>query len=113
MESKQQEIKNNFTESHYFSNLKSTIISNNQNSEIEFSQNTFSVMDLVLLSQNYVTQSKEIIAAIYTDDERYYSSYSAKEFHVYLPMLLEKKGWKVKFYWSKDYFLNKNKSEIM
>ncbi|AFM05979.1 hypothetical protein Fleli_3664 [Bernardetia litoralis DSM 6794] len=90
----------------YFSNLKSTIISSNQNSEIEFSQNTFSVMDLVELSNNHITQNKEIVAAIYTDDERYFSSYSAKEFHVYLPMLLEKKGWKVKFFWSKDYFLN-------
>jgi superfamily I DNA and/or RNA helicase len=95
---------NNFTENNYFSDLKSTIISSNQNLEIEFSQNTFSVMDLVQLFKNNVTQEKEIIAAIYTDDERYFSSYSAKEFHVYLPMLLEKKGWKVKFFWSKDYF---------
>lgn len=92
------------TENSYFVNLKSTIISSNQNSEIEFSQNTFSVMDLVMLSKNNITQNKEILAAIYTDDERYFSVYSAKEFHVYLPMLLEKKGWKVRFFWSKNYF---------
>ncbi|WP_338790624.1 AAA domain-containing protein [Bernardetia sp. MNP-M8] len=91
-------------EQSYFANLKNTIISTNQNSDIEFSQNTFSVMDLVMLSKNN-TQNKEILAAIYTDDERYFASYSAKEFHVYMPMLLEKKGWKVKFFWSKDYFL--------
>ena len=97
------------TENSYFSNLKSTIISSNQNSDIEFSQNTFSVMDLVMLAK----QNKEILAAIYTDDERYFASYSAKEFHVYLPMLLEKKGWKVKFFWSKDYFMNRNNFEIV
>ncbi|WP_338767737.1 AAA domain-containing protein [Bernardetia sp. ABR2-2B] len=95
-------------EQSYFSDLKNIIVSNNQNSDIEFSQNTFSVMDLVMLSKNNNTQNKEILAAIYTDDERYFASYSAKEFHVYLPMLLEKKGWKVKFFWSKDYFLDGN-----
>ncbi len=94
------------TETNYFVNLKSTIISSNQNPEIEFSQNTFSVMDLVMLSATNFNQNRGIIAAIYTDDERYHSVYSAKEFHVYLPILLEKKGWKVEFFWSKDYFLN-------
>ncbi|WP_291724755.1 AAA domain-containing protein [Bernardetia sp.] len=97
----QQTIGVESTEQNYFSNLKNIIISTNQNSEIEFSQNTFSVMDLVMLSK---TRESEIIAAIYTDDERYFASYSAKEFHVYLPVLLEKKGWKVKFYWSREYF---------
>lgn len=101
------------TEQSYFVNLKNTIISSNQNSAIEFSQNTFSVMDLVLLSKNNITQNKEILAAIYTDDERYFSVYSAKEFHVYLPMLLEKKGWKVKFFWSKDYFLSEGKFMVL
>ncbi|WP_375561499.1 AAA domain-containing protein [Bernardetia sp. OM2101] len=100
-----QATENNLMQNNYFSNLKSTIISNNENSEIEFSQNTFSVMDLVMLSN----ENKEILAAVYTDDERYFASYSAKEFHVYLPMLLEKKGWKVKFFWSKDYFSSEEK----
>ena len=104
------EKSNNLRENNYFLDLKSTIISNNKDSEIEFSQNTFSVMDLVMLSQNHVSQENEIMTAIYTDDERYFSSYSAKEFHVYLPMLLEKKGWKVKFFWSKDYFNNSKTS---
>lgn len=98
-----------FTENNYFSNLKSTIISSNQNSEIQFSQNTFSVMDLVMLSNQNLENKNEIITAIYTDDERYFSVYSAKEFHVYLPMLLEKKGWKVTFFWSKEYFWEKDK----
>ena len=100
----------NFIENSYFSNLKNTIISSNQNSEIQFSQNTFSVMDLVMLSKNNSNnkdENNEILAAIYTDDERYFSVHSAKEFHVYLPMLLEKKGWKVEFFWSKEYFLGK------
>ncbi len=50
---------------------------------------------------------------ILTDDNLYYEAFSAKESHVYLPRLLERKGWDFRRIYSRDWWLAKDKNAFL
>ena len=75
-------------------------------SDTAFSKETpSSVMDLVR------TDSEGRKMAILTDDQRFFNSSTAKAAVAYHPILLEEKGWKFEFKWSREWLFEIKKSE--
>lgn len=54
-----------------------------------------------------VREGKKAVAAILTDDQRFFSSKSAKEAFVYHPRLLTSRNWNIVFLFSRQYWLDK------
>lgn len=64
-----------------------------------------SVMDLVRID------SEGNKVAILTDDQRFFNSPTAKAAVAFHPVLLEEKGWKYEFIWSREWLFRSEKSE--
>jgi hypothetical protein len=56
-----------------------------------------------------VKEGNQYIGLILTDDQRYFQSVSAKEAHVYLPLLLNEKNWNFSNFYSREYWQNPDK----
>lgn len=54
-----------------------------------------------------VREGQKAVAAILTDDQRFFSSKSAKEAFVYHPQLLTSRNWNIVFLFSRQYWLDK------
>ena len=68
----------------------------------EIVENPYSaVMDLE------VNENGKAVAAILTDDQRFFSSQTAKEAFVYHPRLLSSRNWNIVFLFSRQYWLDK------
>ena len=68
----------------------------------EVVENPYSaVMDLE------VNENGKAVAAILTDDQRFFSSKTAKEAFVYHPRLLSSRNWNIVFLFSRQYWLDK------
>jgi len=72
--------------------------------EWSFSKNALPHADLV------VSKGDKSLGIILTDDTLYHSSISVKEPHVYFPFLLEQKGWSYHRMFSRNWWLNREKS---
>lgn len=64
-----------------------------------------SVMDLIRID------SEGNKVSILTDDQRFFNSPTAKAAVAFHPILLEEKGWKHEFIWSRDWLFGRQKSE--
>lgn len=85
--------------------LKKRIAHSASNTEVELKENAFPFYDLA------VQLGKKFIGAIFTDDNFYYESLSAKAPHALLPQLLKSKNWPNLRVYSRNFWSDKKRLE--
>ena len=83
--------------------LKKRIAHEVNTAEVEFKEDAFPFYDIT------VQQGKTFKGVIFTDDNFYYESLSAKSPHALLPQLLRKKNWPNVWVYSRNYWSDKKK----
>lgn len=71
-----------------------------------FPGGTHSLEESLPFADLVLTKEDQFAGLLMTDDDLYYQSISVKDSHVYVPMILQSKGWKFMGFFSREYWMS-------
>ena len=67
---------------------------------------TYELEELLPFADLVMSRDNLYLGLLMTDDDLYFQSISVKDSHVYVPLILESKGWKFLGIFSREYWMN-------
>jgi hypothetical protein len=71
-----------------------------------FSGGSYSLEESLPFADLVLTRNGQFVGLLMTDDDLYHQSISVKDSHVYVPLILQSKGWKFMELFSREYWMN-------
>jgi hypothetical protein len=71
-----------------------------------FKEGTHTIREHLPFADMVLCNDEHYVGLILTDDDLYYQSISVKDSHVYVPLILQSKGWKYLGIFSREYWIN-------